>query len=209
MGMKRLEDSRLYGILDLVYVPPADLIRMAQDMVEGGIDILQLRAKAFIPDDVRWFAEQIHPITSAAGVPFVINDFPEVAADIGAEGVHLGQDDIPVERARQVAGYRTVIGKSTHSVAQAMATAAEDTDYLGFGPIFATPTKPNYTPIGVNEIRVVHDMIKKPIFCIGGIKAENLGAVIEAGARRVVIVSAILQADDVPGYIRTVKGMLA
>ncbi len=90
-----------------------------------------------------------------------------------------------------------------------MATAAEDTDYLGFGPIFATPTKPNYTPIGVNEIRVVHDMIKKPIFCIGGIKAENLGAVIEAGARRVVIVSAILQADDVPGYIRTVKGMLA
>jgi thiamine-phosphate pyrophosphorylase len=206
--MKRLEDSRLYGILDLGYVPPADLVRMAMDMVEGGVDILQLRAKAFIPDDVRWFAEQIHPVTSAAGVPFVINDFPEVAADVGAEGVHLGQDDIPVERARQVAGYRTVIGKSTHSVAQAIAAAAEDTDYLGFGPIFATPTKPAYTPIGVTEIRVVHEMIKKPIFCIGGIKAENLGAVIEAGARRVVIVSAILQADDVPGYIRTVKGML-
>ena len=106
------------------------------EMVQGGVDILQLRAKAFIPDDVRWFAEQIHPLTLAAGVPLVINDFPEVAADVGAEGVHLGQDDIPVERAREVAGYRTVIGKSTHSVAQAMAAAAEDTDYIGFGPIF-------------------------------------------------------------------------
>ena len=206
--MKRLEDSRLYGILDLAFVPPANLVRMALDMVEGGVDILQLRAKAFIPDDVRWFAEQVHPVTSAAGVPFVINDFPEVATDVGAEGVHLGQDDIPVERARQVAGYRTLIGKSTHSVAQAMAAAGEDTDYLGFGPLFATPTKPAYTPIGVNEIRLVHEMVNKPIFCIGGIKAENLGAVIEAGARRVVIVSAILQAEDVAAYCRTVKGML-
>jgi len=206
--MKRLEDVRLYGILDLGYVPPADIVRMAFDMVEGGVDMLQLRAKAFIPDDVRWFAEQIHPVTSSADVPFVINDFPEVAADIGAEGVHLGQDDIPVERAREVAGYRTVIGKSTHSVAQAVAAAGEDTDYLGFGPLFTTPTKPNYTPIGVQEIRTVHELIRKPIFCIGGIKLENLGAVLEAGARRVVIVSGILQAEDVAGYCRKVKGML-
>jgi thiamine-phosphate pyrophosphorylase len=206
--MKRLEDSRLYGILDMGYVPPADIVRVASEMVQGGVDILQLRAKAFIPDDVRWFAEQIHPLTLAAGVPLVINDFPEVAADVGAEGVHLGQDDIPVERAREVAGYRTVIGKSTHSVAQAMAAAAEDTDYIGFGPIFSTPTKPDYTPIGVNEIRTVHEAVKKPIFCIGGIKAENLGAVIEAGARRVVIVSGILKAEDVAGYCRMVKGML-
>ena len=206
--MKRLEDSRLYGILDMGYVPPADIVRVASEMVEGGVDILQLRAKSFIPDDVRWFAELIHPVTLAAGVPFVINDFPEVAADVGAEGVHLGQDDIPVERAREVAGYRTVIGKSTHSVAQAMAAAAEDTDYIGFGPIFSTPTKPDYTPIGVNEIRTVHEAVKKPIFCIGGLKAENLGAVIEAGARRVVIVSGILQADDVAGYCRKLKEML-
>ena len=84
--MKRLEDSRLYGILDLRYVPPGSLIDMAARMVEGGVDILQLRAKAFIPDDVRWFAEQIHPVTSKAGVPLVINDFPEVAAEMGAEG---------------------------------------------------------------------------------------------------------------------------
>jgi thiamine-phosphate pyrophosphorylase len=206
--MKRIEDCRLYGILDLTYVAPSNLIRIASEMVEGGVDIVQLRAKSFIPDDVRWFAEQVHPVTQAAKVPLVVNDFPEVAANIGAEGVHLGQDDIGVERAREVAGYRTMIGKSTHSVAQAMAAAAEDTDYLGFGPLFATPTKPGYPPIGVQEIRQVQEAVKKPVFCIGGIKLENLGAVLEAGARRIVIVRGILQADDVAGYCRKVKEML-
>jgi thiamine-phosphate pyrophosphorylase len=206
--MKRLEDCRLYGIVDLSYVPPADIVRKAIDMVEGGVDILQLRAKAFIPDDVKWFAEQIHAVTAKAGVPLVINDYPEVAAGVGAEGVHLGQDDINVERAREQAGYRTLIGKSTHSVEQAAAAAAEDTDYLGFGPIFATPTKPDYAPIGLEEIRAVQEAVKKPVFCIGGINLENLQTVLDAGARRVVMVSAILKADDVEGYCRKVKGML-
>jgi thiamine-phosphate pyrophosphorylase len=206
--MKRLQDSRLYGILDMNYVRAADIVRVASQMVEGGVDILQLRAKLFIPDDVRWFAEQIHPVTSAAGVPFVINDFPEVADLVGAEGVHIGQDDVGVDRAREVAGYRTIVGKSTHSVEQAIAAAAEDTDYLGFGPLFTTPTKPTYAPIGVKEIRTVLDAIKKPIFCIGGIKLENLPAVLKAGAQRVVIVSGILQADNVAGYCRKAKAML-
>jgi thiamine-phosphate pyrophosphorylase len=206
--MKRLEDSRLYGILDMGYVRPADVVHAAARMVDGGVDILQLRAKAFIPDDVRWFAEQIHPVTSAGGVPLVINDFPEVAVTVGAEGVHIGQDDLPVEQVRAGAGYRTVIGKSTHSLAQAMAAAAEDTDYLGFGPLFATPTKAAYPPIGLEDIRTVHETVKKPVFCIGGIKLENLPAVLEAGARRVVIVSGILTADDIEGYCRKVKAML-
>jgi thiamine-phosphate pyrophosphorylase len=206
--MKHLEDCRLYGILDMGYVAPSEIVRMAVEMVEGGVDILQLRAKEFIPDDVKWFAEQIHPVTLDAGVPFVVNDYPEVAAGLLAEGVHLGQDDMAVDRAREVAGYRSVIGKSTHSVEQAVAAAAEDADYLGFGPLYATPTKANYAPIGLTEIRTVHEMIKKPIFCIGGIKLENLAAVLEAGARRVAIVSGILQADDVAGYCRKVKGML-
>jgi thiamine-phosphate pyrophosphorylase len=206
--MKRLDESKLYGILDLKYVPPSDIVRVATQMVHGGVDIVQLRAKSFIPDDVRWFAEQIHPVTASAGVPFVINDYPEVAGEMGAEGVHVGQEDHPVDRARELAGYRTVIGKSTHSIAQAMAAAAEDTDYLGFGPLLATPTKPDYPPIGLQDIRTVHEMIKKPIFCIGGIKLENLAQVIEAGARRVVIVSGILQATDIEAYCRKAKAML-
>jgi len=206
--MKRLEDCLLYGILDMGYVRPADIMRVMSEMIEGGVDILQLRAKGYVQDDVRWFAEQIHPVTSEGGVPFVINDYPDVAADIGAEGVHVGQDDLSVEQARKFAGYRTVVGKSTHSIAQAMAAAADDTDYIAFGPLYATPTKPAYPPIGTQDIRTVHEMIKKPVFCIGGIKLENLAAVREAGARRVVIVSGILQAGDITGYCRKVKEML-
>jgi thiamine-phosphate pyrophosphorylase len=206
--MKRLEDSRLYGILDLGYIAPADIVSVAARMVDGGVDIIQLRAKSYIPDDVRWFAEDVHTVTSAAGVPLVINDFPEVADGIGAEGVHLGQDDISVDRARSVAGYRSMLGKSTHNVAQAVAAAAENVDYIGFGPIFATPTKPTYTPIGVHEIRIVHEQVRKPIFCIGGIKLDNLGAVLEAGAQRVVIVSGILQAPDITAYCRKLRAML-
>jgi thiamine-phosphate pyrophosphorylase len=207
--MKHLEDCRLYGILDMSYVRPSDIVHVAAEMLEGGVDIIQLRAKAFIPDDVKWFAEQIHPVTSAAGVPFVINDFPEVASGVGAEGVHIGQDDVDVEQARELAGYRTVIGKSTHTVEQIVAASAEDTDYLGFGPIFATPTKADYPPIGLTDIRKAYELSKKPIFCIGGIKLENLPTLLEAGARRVAIVSGILQADDITGYCRKVKELLA
>jgi thiamine-phosphate pyrophosphorylase len=206
--MKHLEDSRLYGILDMGYVRPSDIVHTTARLIEGGVDILQLRAKNFIPDDVRWFAEQIHPVTFEGGVPFVINDFPDVAAEIGAEGVHVGQDDVSVSRAREVAGYRSMVGKSTHSMVQAIAAASEDVDYLGFGPIYATGTKPSYKPIGLQDVRKVCDMVKKPVFCIGGIKLDNLAQVIEAGARRVVIVSGILQADDIVGYCRKVKEML-
>jgi len=206
--MKRLEDCLLYGILDMGYVQPADVARVASQMIEGGVDIIQLRAKKFSTVDVQWLAEQIHPVTSDAGVPFVVNDYPDVAGAVRAEGVHLGQDDMPLEKARGLAGYRTVIGKSTHSIAQAMAAAGDDTDYIGFGPLYATPTKPEYPPIGIDEVRTVHEMIKKPIFCIGGIKLENLQKVLEAGAKRVVIVSGILQAKDMTAYCRKVKGML-
>ena len=206
--MKRLEDIRLYGILDLGYVRPSEIVHVTASLVEGGIDILQLRAKGFIPDDVKWFAQDIHPVTSAAGVPLIINDFPGVAADIGAEGVHVGQGDAKVNDVRRLAGYRMVVGKSTHTLEEAVAAAEEDTDYLGFGPLFATATKPEAAPVGTQDLRKLHELVKKPIFCIGGIKLENLASVIDAGAQRVVIVSGILQADDIEGYCRQVKKML-
>lgn len=206
--MKRLEDSRLYGIIDLGYVGPADVLPVASQMIQGGIDLIQLRAKKYVPDDIRWLAEQLHAVTFEAGIPLIINDVPEVVRDVNAEGLHIGQDDLPVERARSIAGYRSVLGKSTHSIAQAMAAAGEETDYLAFGPLFATATKPDYTPVGLQDIRTIHEMIQKPIFCIGGITLENLPSVLEAGARRVVIVSGILKAPDITAYCRQAKSML-
>jgi thiamine-phosphate pyrophosphorylase len=105
-----------------------------------------------------------------------------------------------VAGARKLAGEDAIIGKSTHSIAQALAAQKEGPDYIGFGPLFATPTKPDYVPIGLAEVRAVQSLVTLPVFCIGGIKRENLPEIITAGARRVVIVSGILQALDPQAY---------
>lgn len=208
--MRPLADCRLYGILDLGYVARDGLVAMARAMIAGGVDLVQLRAKGHPPDAVEAMGREILPVTRDAGVPFIINDWPQVAAAIGADGVHVGQDDAPMAEVRAVVGPSMIVGRSTHSLDQARAAAAEPADYIGFGPLFATPTKPDYMPIGMDDIRQVHETHPSlPIFCIGGIKRENLSTVLAAGARRVVIVSGILQAPDVAAYVREVRAQLA
>ncbi len=138
----------------------------------------------------------------------MINDHAEIARDVGAEGVHVGQDDLPIAQVREIVGRDCIVGRSTHSLAQAQQAASEGADYIGFGPLFATPTKPDYAPIGLQDISAVHAAVALPIFCIGGIKLHNLPEVIAAGARRVVIVSGLLQAADVAEYARSAKALL-
>ena len=204
-----LSRRRLYAILDLSYVEPGNALEVARKLVEGGVDLLQLRAKNQAAADIEKIAIQLHAITREQGVPLVINDHPEVARIIGAEGVHLGQDDMPIADARKVVGPDCAVGKSTHSLDQAIRAFYEGADYIGFGPLFATPTKPDYPPIGLGDIAKAHDAVRIPIFCIGGIKLDNLPKVIEAGARRVVIVSGLLQADDIAACARSVKALLS
>ncbi len=207
--MKTIADCFLYGILDLAYIPPADVTIVAEKMIEGGVDIVQLRAKEYVEKDVLWFGEQLAPVTRAAGVPLIINDYPEISAEVGAQGVHIGQDDdYNPEQARILAGKNAIIGKSTHTYQQAVVAMAEGADYIGFGPLFATPTKPDYKPIGLDDIARVHELVRVPIFCIGGIKLENLASVLAAGAKRAVIVSGILKAADIVSYTRDAKAML-
>jgi thiamine-phosphate pyrophosphorylase len=213
--MKPLADCHLYGILDLGYVAARNAARVAAQMIEGGVDIIQLRAKELFEDEIQALGEEIAPFTEAAGVPLIINDFPELAPAIGAQGAHVGQDDRAVADARWRAGRALagevpppIIGKSTHSVEQAVAAQADGADYIGFGPLFPTPTKPGRPAIGLDDIRRVHELVSIPIFCIGGVKLENLGTILAAGARRVVIVSGILQAPDIIPYCRDVKAML-
>ena len=175
-----------------------------------GVDLIQLRAKEHArPRRSRRSPRTLHRhhIASAA-FRSIINDHPEIARIVPAEGVHVGQDDLPIAEAREIAGPNCMVGKSTHSVDQAIRAFYEGADYIGFGPIFATPTKPDYPPIGLEEIRKVHDAVRIPIFCIGGIKLDNLPEVIEAGARRVVIVSGLLQAKDIATYGRAAKELL-
>lgn len=204
----QLSCCRLYGIVDLGYVRPADVPDMTRALAEGGVDILQLRAKGASPSEVESLARAMLPATRDLGVPLVINDHPAVAASVGSEGVHVGQDDDSVAKARAVVGPDIFVGKSTHSLDQAVAAQAEGADYIGFGPLYATGTKPDYVPIGLQDITEVHQRVQLPIFCIGGVNAARAPEILAAGARRVVVVSAFLLAADVRTEVRRLKAML-
>jgi thiamine-phosphate pyrophosphorylase len=204
-----LSHYHLYGIVDLGYVTSRQVPDVAREMIDGGVDLIQLRAKTQSLAEITALARELHEITMNRNVPLVINDYAEVAREIGAEGVHIGQDDPAMALVRNIVGPSCMIGKSTHSFDQAIRAADEGADYIGFGPLFATPTKPDYIPIGLNEIEKVHQAIRIPIFCIGGIKLDNLSEVIAAGAQRVVIVSGLLQAKDIASYARSIRMLLA
>jgi thiamine-phosphate pyrophosphorylase len=206
--LRTLNDCRLYGILDLGYVAAADAERVISAMIEGGVDLIQLRAKKSSVTEIVDLAMKLHKLTAAANVPLVVNDHAEVAAEVPVEGVHVGQDDDSVAIARENAKRKILVGKSTHSFEQALAAQGEGADYIGFGPIFATPTKPDYKPIGLDDINRVQSAVTVPIFCIGGIKIDNLGELIAAGAKRVAIVSGLLKAPDIAKYARACKALL-
>ena len=201
-------NARLYGIVDLGYVKPESVSAMTRTLAEGGVDLLQLRAKGYSPAEVEAFARIMLPITRDLGVPLIINDHPTVAAAVGSDGIHVGQDDDSVVKARAIVGPDIFVGKSTHSLAQAMAAQAEGADYIGFGPLYATDTKPDYTPIGLADITQVHQLISLPIFCIGGVNAARAPEILAAGARRIVVVSAFLLAKDVRAEVQRLKCIL-
>ncbi|PWU05397.1 MAG: thiamine phosphate synthase [Verrucomicrobia bacterium] len=204
--MKPLSKCFLYGILDLGYIAPEDCLQIAEAMIEGGVDILQLRAKGHPTSTIKSLATSL--ASSLGDIPLIINDHPELVAETGAAGFHVGQSDLPLNSARALTDRTILAGNSTHTITQAQAAYAQGADYIGFGPLFATPTKPGRLPIGLENIRAVHRLVPIPIFCIGGIKRENLAAILEAGARRVVIVSGILQAADVRTYCHDCKDIL-
>ncbi|MEZ5386057.1 MAG: thiamine phosphate synthase [Prosthecobacter sp.] len=207
--MKQIRDARLYGIVDLGYVTPDNVETMTAALCTGGVDVLQLRAKKLTPTEVERLAKRMLPVTRDHGVPLVINDHLKVAATVGSEGVHVGQDDDAVAKARAMVGAACFIGKSTHSLEQAVAAQAEGADYIGFGPLYATGTKPDYAPIGLRDIAEVHRRVTSlPIFCIGGVNAARLDEIVSAGAKRVVVVSAFLLAADVCGEVRALKARL-
>ncbi|MES2706133.1 MAG: thiamine phosphate synthase [Verrucomicrobiota bacterium] len=206
--MRLIENCCFYGILDTGYCDPAKMPDMLRRMAAGGVDVVQLRAKGWAEDRIEELARELHPVTRALDIPFILNDYPAIAGRTGVEGAHVGVDDMTVAEARRLAGRKCLIGKSSHSLEQAAEGGAQGADYLGFGPLLATPTKPDYQPIGIGEIRAVHQRMALPVFCIGGIKRENLPSILAAGARRVVIVSGLLQAADVTAYARDCAALL-
>ena len=207
--MRDLSDCYLYGILDLGYVEKARAADVVREMIRGGVDIIQLRGKNKSVDDLADLASTLHTITGPADIPLIVNDHAEIARRIEVEGGHVGQDDESITSVRGQVGRAVWVGKSTHSLDQAVAAHREGADYIGFGPIYATPTKPNYPPIGLSRIGEVHQQVTVPIFCIGGIKLENLAQIVAAGAKRVVIVSGLLQATDICEYAAACKKLIS
>ena len=206
--MRSLADALLYAIIDLGYVSAENAPAILEKFVAGGIDLVQLRGKNRSLDELSVLAERLLQLTKPAKIPLIANDHAEIAQRVEVQGVHVGQDDDSIEKVRAQTKRPIVVGKSTHSIEQAVAAEREGADYIGFGPIFSTPTKPDYSPVGLARIREVHERVSIPIFCIGGIKSENLAQVIDAGAKRVVIVSGLLQANDIAGYARACKSSL-
>ena len=196
----------LYGILDLGYVAELEAERVAAALLAGGVSLLQLRAKGKDLALIEDIARRVLPLCRAAKIPFILNDHPALAASVDADGLHLGQDDGSLAAARAVVGTTMMIGRSTHSLAQARAALAEGFDYIGFGPLFPTPTKAGRPAIGLTDIAAMEREVGShiPAFCIGGIHPGNLREVIAAGARRVVIVSALLKAPDIAAATRDV-----
>ncbi len=184
----RLARARLYLVCDR---RPADFLRAA---LAGGVDLLQLRDKTATDDDLRAAAKTFRSCCDEAGALFLVNDRPDLAVACGADGVHVGQDDMEPARARQIAGDALIVGRSTHSAAQLDAAAA--VDYSAVGPVHATPTKPGRPAVGLEPIRYAAAHAPVPWFAIGGLDAENVDEVIDAGARRIVVVRAITEATD-------------
>ncbi len=193
-----LAACRLYGIVDMGYTKPEEVEQKTASLLAGGVRILQLRAKNCGLADIAAYARRMQPLCREAGAIFVLNDYPELAAELKADAVHVGQDGGALAEVRRVVGDGVIVGRSTHSPEQALAAYAEGVDYIGFGPLFPTGTKPGRPSIGLEDIAAVQEKLGDfPMFCIGGINGDTLPQVLAAGARRVVIVSWLLGQADV------------
>jgi thiamine-phosphate pyrophosphorylase len=182
---------------------PEPVLRAA---LAGGVDVVQLREKAAGDDEVLAAAATFRRCCDQAGALLVLNDRPDLALAAGADGVHLGQDDMSPEQAHAVAGDRLIVGRSTHSPQQL--DAAADADYVAVGPVHATPTKPGRAPIGLAPVEYAAAHARVPWFAIGGITPANVGEVLAAGARRVAVVRAIADAPDPGAAARALRHAL-
>jgi thiamine-phosphate pyrophosphorylase len=209
-----LRDCRLYAFVDTAYLGDRDPASVARQLCDGGADLVQLRAKGAPQEEVIRLARLIQPVTSAAGVRLVINDYCDVARSVGAEVCHLGQEDffgsgrINVSELREP-GNPIEFGLSTHAPDQAHRAQAAGADYIAVGPVFPTETKPGRPAVTLDYVRWAAANVTVPWFAIGGITLDNLDLVRAAGATRVCVVSALLKAPDVTAACREFRKRLS
>jgi len=183
-----------------VCVPGEFPVDLLGSIIEAGVDVVQVRMKDAEAAEVIEIADQMQHVCRDLGVPLIVNDRPDIALALQADGVHLGQDDLPPSVARQILGRNAIIGRSTHSqqdIERAITEHAEGcADYIAVGPVHETPTKVGRPGVGLELIEHAAANVDFPWFAIGGIDTSNVDAVVKAGAKRIVVVRAITEADD-------------
>lgn len=175
-----------------------NLLFIIQEAVEAGVTLVQLRAKKLRIREFLEFAIKTSEILRPRNIPLIINDRIDIALSCEADGVHLGQEDLPLAFARKLLGKNRLIGLTVNTTEEAIKAEAERADYLGVGPLFFTSSKKNLRPIlGLDGLKAIREKVKIPILAIGGINAQNAGDVIASGADGVAVISAILGANDI------------
>src|SRR5271165_7387625 len=204
----RLAAARLY--LVCAASPPGgrDLPDLLRAAVAGGVEIVQLREKRLGDEELVSVADAARALCERLGALLIVNDRPTVAVEAGADGVHVGQEDMPVAEVREMVGPEMLIGLSTHTPLQIDAEDAALADYIGVGPVHETPTKPGRAAVGLELIRYAAEHSPVPFFAIGGLDAGNLGEAIGAGARRAVVLRAIAAAEDPQRAARALRDLL-
>ncbi|MBI2995211.1 MAG: thiamine phosphate synthase [Candidatus Melainabacteria bacterium] len=207
----KLQNAKLYLVTG-GDAPSGCLYNIIEKSIEGGVDIIQLREKNKDEKKILQLGKEIKSLVKSTDVLFIVNDRVDIALALDADGVHLGQDDLPISEARKITPDGFIIGLSTHSKEQAVEAYCNTpvrADYLGVGPVFSTPTKPDYKPVGLEYVRWASDNLKNiPWFTIGGIDETNISKVIESGASKVAVVRAIMDSKDVLQTTRSLKEML-
>ncbi|MBF0385235.1 MAG: thiamine phosphate synthase [Candidatus Omnitrophica bacterium] len=198
---KSLEDCKLYLILDRSVNSYKELFEIAEAAVGSGVDILQLRDKSGEAKFILEGAKHIAAICRDKAY-FILNDRIDIAYAAGADGVHLGQDDLPIDAARKILPGNSIIGLSCQTLQQAKEAQSKGADYIGFGSVFKTLTKPQRDPMDLGLLRSVYKEINIPVFAIGGIDLSNVGLLTEIGVKRVAVCRAVGLADDIPAVVR-------
>jgi thiamine-phosphate pyrophosphorylase len=194
---KILKKVQLYAIADPSLCLRKDLFKLINLAIEGGAQMIQFRDKESFDKEFLEKAREIHKITLRKKIPLIINDRVDIAKLINAEGVHLGEDDLPVKEARRILGSEKIIGASACDLKTAKLKEKEGADYLGLGSIFNTSSKDIERPLGVEILKEVNKILQIPVFPIGGINLGNLEQIISRGTKRIAVISAIFMAEDV------------
>ncbi|MFC1658328.1 thiamine phosphate synthase [Candidatus Omnitrophota bacterium] len=206
---RQLLNSRLYLVLDKGVCPDGKSIKVFSGLGKGAVDLVQLRANTTCDKELLEEARVLKQMSRSMGVLFIINNRPDIARMAEADGLHLGQSDIPLVEARRIFKGNKIIGISCHNLSQALSAQSRGADYISIGPLFRTKTKPGLVPVDPGLITMVSQKISIPFFVIGGINRSNIGRAISYGARRVALCRAICAARNIKKASLELKKRLA